>query len=450
MQATTEKDLYLSNFEEFERTIADTDPVWYRPIRNSAIARFGELGFPGPKHEEWRFTPLAGLLGEPFVIPPGDAVEASRNYRENLTHGDQPGATLCAVNGHAPFLLRGSRPLPAGVMACGLAEAIEKYPHLVEPHLARYADYKNNVFTALNTAFLRDGVFVHVPPGKVIEEPLYLNFLVAAFNEAAPYLWYRRALVVVEDNSQVTLVEEYNGLPSVTYGTNAVTEMVVGKNAVVDHYKLQREGDAAYHLGIMQVQLERAAHFSSHNLSLGGRWVRNEINAVFAGEGGECTLNGLYHARGQQLIDNHTLIDHARAHCNSHELYKGLLEDRARGVFNGKIFVRPPAQKTDAKQTNQTLLLSDDAVIDTKPQLEIFADDVKCMHGATVGQLDDSQMFYLRSRGIGIEQARRLLLYAFANDILQRIKVAPVRTHLEDIFLTAQHLPRFEEIEEMP
>jgi Fe-S cluster assembly protein SufD len=234
----------------------------------------------------------------------------------------------------------------------------------------------------------------------------------------------------------------------VTYFTNAVTEIVVGAGAIVDHYKVQREGDWAFHQATMQVQIGRAANFASHAVTQGGQWVRNEINAVFEGEGAECTLNGLYQAGGQQLVDNHTFIDHAYPHCASHELYKGILDGKARGVFNGKIYVRQDAQKTDAKQTNQTLLLSDDATINTKPQLEIYADDVKCTHGATVGQLDAESIFYLRTRGVGLAEARSLLTYAFANDIVGRIKVPSVRAELERSLLEAHHLPAAESGEE--
>ena len=236
------------------------------------------------------------------------------------------------------------------------------------------------------------------------------------------------------------MVESFGGSPA-TYFTNAVTEIVVGDNADLDHYKVQEEGPEAYHMAITQVQLGRAARFSSHAFTLGGLWMRNEINAVFTGEGGECTLNGLYRGDGRQLIDNHTFIDHAVPHCASHELYKGILDDKARGVFNGKIYVRQDAQKTDAKQTNKTLLLSEDATINTKPQLEIYADDVKCTHGATVGQLDDESIFYLRSRGIGLEEARNLLTYAFANDVVGRVKVESLRERLERTLLTARHGP---------
>jgi Fe-S cluster assembly protein SufD len=248
-------------------------------------------------------------------------------------------------------------------------------------------------------------------------------------------------------NSGLTLVETYAGPENSTYFTNAVTEVVLDDGAALDHYKVQREGRAAFHVATLQVHQDRASHFSSHFISLGGGLVRNEVNAVLDAEGCECTLNGLYLASARQHIDNHTVIDHAKPHCTSHELYKGILAGHARGVFNGKIFVRQDAQKTDAKQTNKTLLLSEDATINTKPQLEIYADDVKCTHGATVGQLDETALFYLRSRGIGLAAARGLLTYAFANDIISRVRVEPIRARLEESLMASQGLegPRPEE-----
>jgi Fe-S cluster assembly protein SufD len=253
---------------------------------------------------------------------------------------------------------------------------------------------------------------------------------------------------VVGEHAQVTLVEGYDGLPGTPYFTSAVTELVLAEGAVVDHYKVQEEGDEAFHLAVTQAVLGRAANFATLYLGLGGRLVRNEVRVRFDGEGGEATVNGLYQAGGSQHADNFTVIDHARPHCASHELYKGILDGKARGVFNGKIFVRQDAQKTDAKQTNQTLLLSDDATINTKPQLEIFADDVKCTHGATVGQLQEEPLFYLRARGIGLAEARALLTFAFANDVIGRIKVAALRGRLERLLLADRHLPGAEPIEE--
>jgi Fe-S cluster assembly protein SufD len=404
---------YLAAFERRERELATSGTPSVHRLRKAAVARFAEVGFPGPRDEEWRFTPLAPLARIPF----------------------EPVSPDQGNNAYALHVPR----LPQGVIVCPLSEALRKHTALVEPHLARYADWKKHPFIALNTAFFHYGAFVYLPPNTVIEEPLFVDFMAGA--DGDNLVWHPRTLVLLGENSQVTLVEKYHGPSGITYFSNAVTEIVVGSGAHVDHYKIQREGDRAFHLAVMQVQIGRAAHFTSHAVTQGGQWVRNEINAVFADEGGECILNGLYQAGGEQLVDNHTLIDHAYPHCASHELYKGILDGKAHGVFNGKIYVRQDAQKTDAKQTNQTLLLSDDAVINTKPQLEIYADDVKCTHGATVGQLDAEALFYLRTRGIGSAEARSLLTYAFANDIISRIKVASVREQLERSLLEAHHLP---------
>jgi Fe-S cluster assembly protein SufD len=247
-----------------------------------------------------------------------------------------------------------------------------------------------------------------------------------------------RLLIAAGEQSQLTLVETYAGLPGTGQGfTNAVTDVLLSEGAVVDHYKLQRETASAYHIGAMFVHCGRSATFSSHSFSTGGKLVRNDVFATLDGEGAECTLNGLYLAGGDTLIDNHTSIDHAKAHCPSHEVYKGILSGHAKAVFNGKITVRPDAQKTDAKQTNKALLLSDTASINTKPQLEIFADDVKCTHGAAIGQLDDEAMFYLRARGIAEADARNILVHAFAGDILDRIKIDAVKARVEKVVYTA-------------
>jgi Fe-S cluster assembly protein SufD len=285
---------------------------------------------------------------------------------------------------------------------------------------------------------LHDGAVVFIPRGKVLAEPIQLIFVSVAGGKRT--MSHPRTLVVAGANSQATIVETYlsGGSEEDVYFTNAVTEIALGENAVLDHTKLQRESTRAFHIAHTQVRQARSSKFSSHYIALGGELARNETRVVFDGEGSEATVNGLYLAGGVQHMDNFTVIDHASPHCASHELYKGILDGKAHGVFNGKIFVRQDAQKTDAKQTNQVLLLSEDATINTKPQLEIFADDVKCTHGATVGQLDAECIFYLRSRGIGLEEARGLLTYAFANDIISRIKVEATREQLERL-LTGRH-----------
>jgi Fe-S cluster assembly protein SufD len=272
-----------------------------------------------------------------------------------------------------------------------------------------------------------------IAPGVVIEEPIELVF--ASVAEGAPAVAHPRLLVMAGEASQVTLLERYVGRGAAF--TNAVGEIWLGANAVIDHYKLQEEPADAFHIATMFVHGARSATFSSHSLTFGGSLVRNEVIAVLGGEGIDCTLNGLYVSRDRQLVDNHTTIDHAMPHCGSHEVYKGILGDQSRAVFNGKIIVRPDAQKTDAKQTNKALLLSDDANINTKPELEIFANDVKCTHGAAIGQLDEDAMFYLRARGLGVSEARAMLVRAFAGDILNRVKIVPLRAHLEEL-LTAR------------
>ncbi len=292
---------------------------------------------------------------------------------------------------------------------------------------------EGNAFVALNAAFLGTVNVLRVPKGVVVKEPIEIEYQVAEPDAVAVH---RRTVILVGANAQCSIVERYRGTGQ--YLTNAVTEIVAGEGAIVDHYKVQQESREAYHVATMQATLGRSANFSSHSISLGGALVRNDAGAVLA-EGTEATLNGLYIVNGTQHIDNHTVIDHARPHATSHELYKGILDGRATAVFNGRILVRKDAQKTDSKQTNKNLVLSDEAVINTKPELQIFADDVRCTHGATIGQLDAESLFYLQSRGIGRADARRLLTYAFAQDIVDRVKVQNLRDSLERILFEKFH-----------
>jgi Fe-S cluster assembly protein SufD len=299
-------------------------------------------------------------------------------------------------------------------------------PLVVPPQLAL-----ENPFVALNTAFLRNVVYHRIPRGTVLEQPIEI-----AYEASADASYHPRTVIVVEPNAQCTVAEIYKGQGP--YFTNAVTQIVAGENAVVDHYKIQLESPDAYHIATMDVQLGRSANFTSHSISLGGALTRNDANATLS-EGTEATLNGLYIVNGAQHVDNHTQIDHAKPHGSSHELYKGILDGKASAVFNGRIIVRKDAQKTDSKQTNKNLVLSDDAVINTKPELQILADDVRCTHGATIGQLDSESLFYLRSRGIGRAEARNLLIYAFAQDIVDRIRIPHWRESLERILFEKFH-----------
>jgi Fe-S cluster assembly protein SufD len=440
LELMEEKDSYLTTFTRFEKEWARNERPELHRLRQEAIDRFASMRFPTLKDEEWRFTslaPLTRLAFQPAEYQPDAFTPAELSEIAPETQG---GVQLVFVNGAFDSVLSSLKQLAPGTIVTSLTTAFAHYWHLVEPHLAHYAAVEESIFTALNTASFRDGAFVFIPKGTAISEPIHLLFLWTASSQTA--VCHPRTLVVADTSSQVRLVESYVGPQENVSFTNAVTEVVVGEDATVDHYKLLRESRSVFHIATLQVQQNRSSNFTSHSLTLGGSLVRNDVQVILDAEGCECTLNGLYLGEGRQHIDNHTRIDHARPHCTSHELYKGILDGKAHGVFNGKIVVHQDAQKTDAKQTNKTLLLSEDAVINTKPQLEIYADDVKCTHGATIGQLDADAIFYLRSRGLGRQEARSLLTYAFANDVISRIKVDPLRQQLERRLLAAQQLPQ--------
>ena len=406
-------------------------PRWLQDLRERAAVRFTALGFPTVRDEEWRFTNVAPIASREFTLADPVAVTARDLDRFPFPDAAQ---RVVIVNGRfSPELSRVSR-LGAGVRAGSLAAFIngdlQADSEVAQRHLGQLAHFNDRAFAALNTAHAHDGAYVYIPDRVVVEEPLQLLFVSANPSATQPTVSFPRCLIVAGDGSQARIVETYAGQGG-EYFANAVTEVFVGENAVVDHYKVQQEDLAAFHIGSMHVHAARSATFSSHSFSLGGRFVRNDVIATLDGEGAEVTLNGLYLADADRLVDNHTTIDHARPHCPSHEIYKGILGGRARAVFNGKIIVRPDAQKTDAKQTNRALLLSDDALINTKPQLEIFADDVKCTHGAAIGQLDEDAIFYLRARGLTFFEARDMLIHAFAGDILERVRIERLKASLE-------------------
>lgn len=429
-----QQDLYLSSFREQKEHLARHEPAWLHRIRQEAMQRFAGLGFPTTRQEEWRNTNVTPIAKLPFQLPaPEEACSRCSRLSEaaQAPGMDFPGIRLVFVNGCYCEDLSSLSDLPSSVRAGSLAETLRGGSGLLEAHLARYADYRSHPFIALNTAFWRDGAFLRIPSGVALQHPIHLVYISAAAE--VPVVSFPRTLILAERGSQLTVMESYVGLPGGVCFSNAVSEIVLGENAVIDHCKLQMENEQSYHLATLQVYQDRSSSFTSCSLALGGSLVRNEVNAVLDAEGGDCTLHGLYLAQGRQLVDNHTTIYHARPHGTSRQLYHGILDDSGAGVFNGRIVVRPAAQKTDALQKNRNLLLSEDAVIDTKPQLEIFANDVRCTHGATIGQLDPESLFYLRSRGIGREEARQMLVYAFAGDILERIHSAPVRARVEEI-----------------
>ncbi|MBV9468237.1 MAG: Fe-S cluster assembly protein SufD [Abitibacteriaceae bacterium] len=430
--ATDARDRYLDAFRTFEAMQPQNgDGIsWLRELRTAAIRRFEELGFPTTRDEEWKYTdisPIANLIGSPADAAQVQGLSASDV--EPFTLQGLDALRLVFVNGHYAEALSSVGTLPKGVVLSSLAAAIRSDSPVVRSHLAQYASFENHTFVALNTAFFQDGAFLYVPDNTVVETPIQLLFITTSGETAT--IAHPRNLIVAGANSQVTLVESYVSTGQGTYFNNPVTEVVVNKNATFRHHKVQLESEQAYHIATMQVQQARDCQFASLAVSFGGSIARYDANAVMADQGIECTLNGVYLVAGQQHIDNHTVMDHAQPHCNSHENYAGILDGQARGVFNGKIFVREDAQKTDAKQSNRNLLLSPNAVINTKPQLEIFADDVKCTHGATIGQLDEDAIFYLRARGIDKEEARDMLVHAFASDLLTDIQIEPLRQQLE-------------------
>ncbi len=423
MAVAEDRDVFRATFERFAARRADADAPWLDRHRTAAMARFVEKGFPTTREEAWRKTSVARIARTAFR--PADV---SLSGAEALSGLDLPGfhgPRLVFVNGRWSAEL--STPGPARP---GLREVLARQPARLEPLLTRMIGDSGHVFADLNTAFLEDGAVVFVAPGTVLEEPVHLVYL-SVNPQPEPTVSFPRTLIVAGRGSEARLVESYGGKNGEAYLTDAVTEVLVEEGAALDHYKLQREGESAFHLATLAVRQGRHARFTDHAISLGAALARNDIGVLFGGEGGECALNGLFLADGERHTDTHTRIDHAVPHCSSRELYKGILDGSARGVFDGLIVVRPGAQKTDAWQTNKNLLLSRHALVESTPRLEILADDVKCKHGSTTGQLDPVALFYLRSRGIAEAAARAVLTYAFASDLVQRIRVEPLRRAVE-------------------
>jgi Fe-S cluster assembly protein SufD len=427
------KDWYLSNFKEFERNLNGESHAQIHKLRKEAISNFSELTFPTIKDEEWKYTNISPLLQYNFkpVNPGKDIPEVSKETVNKFKFDKSENNLLVFINGHYSEQLSNILQLPKDVIVGNIASAISENNPVVKKYFGRYADYNNHIFTALSTAFTRDGIFINVPDNKVIENPIHVLFL--TISEDKKLLIQPRNLFVIGKNCQVTIIEHYASLEEDIFFTNTVTEVVVDENSFVDHVKLQEESKKSYHIARMEVDQEKNSNFVSHLISTGSSLSRNDFNARFNGEGGNSALNGLFMIKESQHFDIHSLIDHAVPHCDSHEHYKGILDDKSRGVFNGKIMVRKDAQKTNAFQENNNIILSEEALINTKPQLEIFADDVKCSHGATIGQLDDESLFYLRSRGINKDEARTILLRAFANDVVRSIKIDFVRNYLENL-----------------
>jgi Fe-S cluster assembly protein SufD len=428
--AMKETEPYQRKFEWFEQHAQK--PSWVFPLRKAGIARFAELGFPTLHDEDWRFTNVAAVAKLPFkpVLEPAQN-GVSFEALTKMTFGTLDASRLVFVNGHYVQRLSSAPCHQRGVTIKSLASALAEDAELLEQHLGRYAQDPANPFAALNTAFFQDGGFIRLAAGTSAQAPIHLVFISTSAEPGSTS--HPRNLILAEKNSKATVIESYVGTIDGSYFTNAVTELVLAEGAVVEHCKFQDESLAAFHLAAIHAHLGRSSNLVSHSFATGGRISRNNIRTKLAAEGVECVLNGLYLTREEQLADHHMIVEHAQPHCNSHEYYNGILDGRSKGVFHGRILVQQPAQKTDAKQTNKNLLLSDEATADTKPQLEIYADDVKCTHGATVGQLNEESIFYLRARGIGAERARHMLIHAFAGEIIERIRYAPARDELDKL-----------------
>lgn len=417
-------------------------PEWLGALREYGMSRFESLGFPTTKNEDWHFTSVAPISDRNFrtaVTRPANvssegsiAGMVALADLERFNFGQPQWHTLVFVNGEFSEDLSSYAGLGPSVRVSSLADAIRSGTGRPERHLGKIAAFEQHTFTALNTAFIRDGAFIELQADAVVEQPIHLVFVSEGAGEAAIH---PRNLIVAARHSRATLIESYVSIRDSVYFTNAVTEISLGEGARLDHYKIQRESEAAFHVGTTEVSQGRNSEYRSFSFAVGGSLARTNIYTTLLGDAATCTLNGLYLADGTQHIDNQTKIEHVAPNCPSHEVYKGILNGRSHGVFNGKVYVHPEAQKTDGKQTNNNLLLSSTARVDTKPELEIYADDVKCTHGATVGRLDEMVMFYVNTRGIGPDSARMLLTYAFAADVLESIELEPLKKQLESMVL---------------
>ncbi len=422
---------YLSLFKDFEARLNGEKSSSFHKLRREAIEKFAEIDFPNTHQEDWRFTDVSPILKHTFAYADGKSIAVpDKSGITKLLFGDMKSHLVVFINGAYSPELSNILPLPKGTVIGSLAEAIKNKDGLATDQISKYSSSGESAFSALNLAFTTDGAYVYIGDGVVVDEPVHLLFLSTGSEET---ISQPRNLIIAGRNSQVRIIEHYADLDGKIYFTNAVTQVQAEENASVDTVKIQSESPEAYHISTTDAVLNSNANFQSHGVSLGSLIYRHNLNVALTGEGGNTMLEGLYLLSGNQLSDTHSMIDHISPHCTSQEHYKGILDGKSHGVFNGKIMVRRDAQQTNSYQENRNIILSNEAKVDTKPQLEIFADDVKCSHGATVGQLSGESMFYLKSRGIGEERAKLILIYAFASDVLKGIKEEEVRGRLENI-----------------
>jgi len=440
--STTAINHYVDKFQHLQKEL-ENDPLQQQ--RLSAIEGLQKTGFPTTRQENWKYTDVRPIAGKTYVDSNRIPEKFTAELLDSLRLHELDCHELVFINGRYSAEHSRLQALPDGVVIQDLASALNNHQQLIAEYISDFTTAEDNGFTALNTAFIRDGAFIWLPANAVIEKPINLLYL-SGLNDQ-PFASHPRNLIILSENSQATIIESYIGLDEESdYFTNTISEVCLQENAQLQHYKIQQENMKSYHIGNLRIAQAANSRIESHSISLGALLARNDIHSRLEGEGAEIMLNGLYMAIGRQHVDNHTRVDHLKPHTRSHEIYRGVLNDHARGVFNGKVIVHKDAQKTDAVQSNANLLLSDNAEVDTKPELEIYADDVKCAHGATVGQLDQDMLFYLRSRSIDETTAKSLLTYAFADEVIRQIRLDPIRKRLE--YLVIGRLPEADLIRE--
>ncbi|HEX8776001.1 MAG TPA: Fe-S cluster assembly protein SufD [Pyrinomonadaceae bacterium] len=440
-QIAREKSTYEAAFRSLQEKLKGHEPSWLSRLRQSAMSRFEQTGFPTTDDEEWKYTNVAPIVKKRFEqATQASVTDINAAQLEPFLYEEACGSRLVFVDGFYQSELSSTEALPESIIARDLSDALrsDAYAEVVREQLARRADPNQNGFTALNTAFLSSGAFLFIPKGTRAPVPIHLLFLSTPRGEDA-LCSFPRVLVVAEEGSEATVIESYASFGEGVHLTDAVVELVLADNARLEYYKVQRESQQAFHIATTAVDMGRGSHFDSTAITMGASIARHDITVTLDAEGAECWVDGLYIVGAGQHADTHSLIDHRKPHCTSHQLYKGILDGKSRAVFNGKVFVHEGAQKTDAMQKNKNLLLSDEARVDTKPQLEIFADDVKCAHGATVGQLEEEELFYLVSRGLSPELARNLLTYGFAEEVIAKIKIESIKAQLDEAVLNRLH-----------
>ena len=433
-QAIKEQSIYAEAFREFAAGRRGVEPSWLARAREEAFARFEEAGFPTTDEEDWKYTNVAPVARQAFrPAAVGDGATLEAGAAEPFVYAEARRSRLVFVNGHFRPDLSSLEAIPSGVVVADLAGALKgEHAGVVRENLGRLSA-QGDAFAALNTAFAGGGAFLYVHAGAKLEAPVQLLFLSAPSEvETAAF---PRVLVVAERDSRLDLIESYGATGEAAYFTDAVVEVFVGEGAVVTHYKVQGESGGAFHVASTRAELARSASYDLTTVTLGARLSRHNIEVRLDSEGAECRVDGLYIVGTGQHTDTHSLIDHQKPHCTSRQNYKGILDGKSRAVFNGRVFVHEGARGTDAEQSNKNLLLSSEARVDTKPQLEIFNDDVKCAHGATVGQLDEEELFYLLSRGLHTDLARNLLTYGFAEEVVEKFKFDSIRAQLDGAIL---------------